>query len=241
MSDPDFPYLEAHQELSFPSAEDATAEGIVAAGGNLSPGMILSAYRQGIFPWFSEDDPILWWSPDPRCVLFTGKLHVSRSMSRVLRHRVFRFTLDQYFSGVIRSCASVPRPGQRGTWITGDMIEAYTKLYELGYAHSIEVWQDTTLVGGLYGLSLGGMFFGESMFSRATNASKAAFIVLARLLEAEGFDCLDCQLPTSHLASLGAEVIPRKEYLAFLKGSLNRKNITGSWDFLLTNHPGCVG
>ncbi len=229
MIDSRFPFLEVDEFFRFPPPEESTPEGIVALGGNLSPGMLVSAYSQGIFPWFSEGDPLYWWSPDPRCVLFPGKEHISGSMRRVLRKRLFHYSMDMDFRGVIEACARIPRPGQDGTWITPDMQEAYIALHQRGLAHSIEVWSGDGLAGGLYGISLGGMFFGESMFSRISNASKAAFIVLARILEAEDFDCLDCQLPTDHLARLGAQTVTREHYLRILKESLKRENRTGSW------------
>lgn len=234
MIDHQFPVLEVNETFRFPSPEGADAEGLLALGGNLSPGMLLSAYSQGIFPWFSEGDPLYWWSPDPRCVLYPKNIHISRSMHRVLNSRRFTFTMDRDFSGVIRGCAEAPRPGQDGTWITADMIDAYILLHERGYAHSIEVWQEGRLAGGLYGISLGGMFFGESMFSRVTNASKAAFITLAGVLEAEGFDCLDCQMPTPHLESLGAQPLSRADYLHLLRRSLEGDTKTGPWISLLS-------
>lgn len=229
MTDSLFPYLAADEFFQFPPPTVTTPEGIVAMGGNLSPGMLISAYRQGIFPWFSDGEPILWWSPDPRGVLFPEKVHTSRSMRRVFSRGTFRFSLDRAFRQVITACAATPRKDQDGTWITADMIEAYIRLHDLGIAHSIEVWDDGGLAGGLYGLSLGGMFFGESMFSRVTNASKAAFITLAKILAREGFDCLDCQLPTPHLESLGAEALSRTDYLELLGRSLNCSDRRGSW------------
>jgi leucyl/phenylalanyl-tRNA--protein transferase len=214
--DPDFPYLDEGARFSFPPPEKAEG-GIVAVGGNLSPGMLLSAYEQGIFPWYNPEDPILWQSPDPRFVLFPEKLHVSASMRKALRRGDFEFALDRDFAGVIRGCAAAERPGQRGTWITEDMIAAYTELHRLGWAHSAESYAGGELAGGCYGVRLGRVFFGESMFAKKSNASKAAFLRLAELLFAEGLAFIDCQVRTDHLASLGAEEIPRQAFLALLR------------------------
>ncbi|MFP4483638.1 MAG: leucyl/phenylalanyl-tRNA--protein transferase [Spirochaetota bacterium] len=232
MSD-DFPYLGEKDRFRFPDPEKATIEGIVAAGGNLSPGMLLSAYSQGIFPWFSEHDPILWWSPDPRFVLFPEKLHVSKSMRRFLKNTDFIITADTAFVDVVRACATVPRDGQDGTWITPEMENAYAELHRLGYSHSVEVWRCGELVGGLYGVSLGSIFFGESMFSHISNASKAAFIRLVRRLSEVDFDLIDSQVYTHHLEQLGAEEIPRSRYLDLLRRGLSRPTLKGSWRGLL--------
>jgi leucyl/phenylalanyl-tRNA--protein transferase len=229
----DFPYLGEEDRFRFPDPEKATLEGIVAAGGNLSPGMLLSAYSQGIFPWFSEHDPILWWSPDPRFVLFPEKLHVSKTMRKFLRRTDLAFTADTAFSEVIRACARVPRDGQDGTWITTEMEAAYAEMHTLGYAHSVEVWSGADLVGGLYGVSLGNIFFGESMFSHVSNASKAAFIRFVRRLTDLGFDLIDSQVYTNHLERLGAEEIPRSRYLELLRRGLTRPTLKGSWRGLL--------
>jgi leucyl/phenylalanyl-tRNA--protein transferase len=189
-------------------------------GGNLSPGMLLSAYEQGIFPWFGPEDPIFWHSPDPRFVIFPEKLHVSRSMEKILQRRAFEPALDRDFAAVIRSCAETGRAGQDGTWITNAMIRSYTELHRLGWAHSAESYQGGKLAGGCYGIRLGRAFFGESMFSRVSNASKAAFLTLARLLFADGVSFIDCQIPTEHLRSLGGEEISRREFLRLLKKAL---------------------
>ena len=191
--------------------------------------MLLSAYRQGIFPWFSADDPILWWSPDPRFVISFDEVHVSRSMERVLRRGTFEITLDADFAGVISGCASTPRPGQDGTWITEDMELGYRRLHELGYAHSCETWLDGALVGGVYGVSLGRIFFGESMFSRVSNASKAALISLCRFLDRQGFFLLDAQLHTPHVERLGGREIPRAEFLSVLRKGVAAPGMLGSW------------
>jgi leucyl/phenylalanyl-tRNA--protein transferase len=220
----ELPYLNETSSIRFPPVSSASPEGIVAVGGNLSPGVLLSAYRQGIFPWFSEGDPILWWSPDPRCVLFPGELHVSRSMQKLLRKNRFRVSLDTGFSSVIDGCRTAPRRGQRGTWITGAMRDAYVELHELGFAHSVEVWDGGMLCGGMYGVSLGSCFFGESMFSRVENASKIALIQLFRLME-----LLDCQVHSPHLESLGARQIPRHEFMDLLHGCLEHRTLRGNW------------
>jgi leucyl/phenylalanyl-tRNA--protein transferase len=179
--------------------------------------MLLSAYEQGIFPWYNPEDPILWQSPDPRFVIFPEKLHVSASMKKVLRRGKFTVTLNRDFSAVIRACAAVDRPGQDGTWITGDIISAYTELHRLGWAHSAESWLDGELAGGCYGIRMGRAFFGESMFARQDNASKAAFLTLAEDLFARGTAFIDCQIPTDHLRSLGGEEISRKDFLSLLR------------------------
>jgi len=222
-------YIDETTFVPFPPVSSSTPEGIVAVGGNLSPGMLLSAYRQGIFPWFSEGDPLLWWSPDPRCVLFPKEVHISRSMKKVLRRGTFSTSFDTCFHGVIAACRHAPRRGQDGTWITEAMQEAYTKLYELGFAHSIEVWDGERLAGGLYGVSLGNCFFGESMYCSVTNASKVALIQLAEALDRWGFDFLDCQVHSSHLESLGARQIPRDEFMGRLRECLRHETLRGSW------------
>jgi leucyl/phenylalanyl-tRNA--protein transferase len=229
------PYFDETAVISFPPVSSSTPEGIVAIGGNLSPGMLLSAYRQGIFPWFSEGDPILWWSPDPRCVLFPEEVHVSRSMAKLLRKQRFSISLDTRFREVITACSRVPRRDLAGTWITEDMRKAYIKLHELGFAHSIEVWEDKNLAGGLYGVALGSCFFGESMFSSVSNASKAALILLSSFLKARNFDLFDCQVYSPHLARMGAQQIPREEFLLRLKKSLTRDTLRGSWSGMLEN------
>nr|WP_052470283.1 leucyl/phenylalanyl-tRNA--protein transferase [Thiolapillus brandeum] len=205
----------------FPDPEKAeiNPDGLLAVGGDLAPERIVQAYRQGIFPWYDESQPILWWSPDPRMVLFPDELHVSRSMRKLLRRKKFSVTFDQAFGQVIRACAE-PRSHEPGTWLTQEMILAWEALHEQGIAHSVEAWRDGKLVGGLYGNALGSLFFGESMFSREANASKVAFICLVRSLVHSGYELIDCQVYTEHLASLGARMIPRKQFLARLKKSL---------------------
>ncbi len=224
-----FPWLGPEDHYEFPDYESADADGMIGVGGNLSPGMLLSAYRQGVFPWFNPDDPIIWWCPDPRFVLYFDEVHVSRSMARLLRHGSFRFTLDEAFEGVIHACADTPRRGQAGTWITEDMELGYRRLRELGFAHSCEVWNGDQLVGGLYGVSIGRMFFGESMFSHEDNASKAALITLSGFLQEHGFDMMDAQLHTPHVERMGGRAIPRSEFLQIVKMRVERPALNGSW------------
>ena len=214
---------------TFPPPERAMAEpnGLLAAGGDLTPARLLQAYRQGIFPWFAPGQPILWWCPDPRTVVRPADLHVSRSMGKVLRQGRLRVALDCDFPAVISACAA-PRAGASGTWITPKMQDAYIELHRMGHAHSVEVYQDDELVGGLYGIALGRVFFGESMFSRVDNASKVAFITLVRQLEAWGFALIDCQMPTDHLFSLGASSMPRADFCAEL-ARLCPPNSSSAW------------
>jgi leucyl/phenylalanyl-tRNA--protein transferase len=190
--------------------------GLLAAGGDLSPERLLNAYRHGIFPWFNEDDPILWWSPDPRMVLFPAEFKVSNSLRKTLHKDHFEVRTDTAFERVMRACAA-PREGQSGTWILEEMIAAYCELHRRGYAHSVETWMNGELVGGLYGMAIGSMFYGESMFSHRTDASKIAIAHLARQLERHGFGMIDCQMNTPHLASLGAREIPRDEFILRLQ------------------------
>lgn len=200
----------------FPPLEQALREpdGLLAVGGDLSVERLLAAYRRGIFPWFSRGDPILWWSPDPRYVLVPASIHVGRSLRRTLARGHFRFTIDAAFPAVIDACARAPRDGQRGTWITKSMRDAYVALHRAGHAHSVEAWLGEELAGGLYGVGIGRMFFGESMFARADDASKAAFVVLCRHLARWNFPLVDCQMETAHLARFGAGFIPRQEFAA---------------------------
>lgn len=202
------------KDLFFPSVDHADAHGLLAVGGDLSPDRLLLAYRNGIFPWYDDDDPILWWSPDPRMVLFLDELVVSKSMRNILNRGVFEVTFNKDFRGVITNCRAAKRKGQDGTWITDDIVEAYCHLFELGFARSVEVWHNGTLVGGLYGTDLGHVFCGESMFSKVSNASKVAFIALVSYLKTNNYKLLDCQLHNNHLASLGCREIPRKDFFA---------------------------
>jgi leucyl/phenylalanyl-tRNA--protein transferase len=204
------------RELYFPPVSYASPEGIVAIGGDLSVERLMLAYRNGIFPWFEDDEPILWWSPPQRMVLFFHELRISKSMRNILNRGMFKITFNTAFKDVIANCRTVKREGQQGTWITGEMQDAYVKLHELGFAKSVEVWQDGVLVGGLYGVDLGHVFCGESMFSKVSNASKVAFIALALKLQQQNYRLLDCQVYNDHLASLGAEEISREEFLKIL-------------------------
>ncbi len=226
--DYDFPWLDEHTRFTFPPVESATPEGIVGAGGNLSPGMLLSGYRQGIFPWYAPGEPILWWSPDPRAVILPDTLHTPKSMRRVLRRREFTLTVDREFEQVIVACATAERDHD-GTWITDEMVDAYARLHRLGYAHSVEAWQRSRLVGGLYGIGLGAAFFGESMFSSVPNASKAAFIPFAMALFSAGVRFIDSQVHTDHMARLGAVDIPRKRFMTLLQTALSVPDPKGPW------------
>jgi leucyl/phenylalanyl-tRNA--protein transferase len=218
--------------LCFPPLEDALVEpnGLLAAGGDLSPERLIKAYRCGIFPWFNKNETILWWSPDPRMVLFPNELKVSRSLNKTLEKRDYEIRVDSAFNQVMRACAA-PRKRQSGTWIHSDMISAYTILHEMGLAHSVETWIDGELKGGLYGITQGKMFFGESMFSKVNNASKIAFVHLVKQLEKWNYSMIDCQIKTAHLASFGAREIPRKEFSNRLKESVNYPNQIEKWNF----------
>lgn len=215
---------------SFPPVHTALREpdGLLAAGADLSLPRLLDAYRQGIFPWYSEDDPLLWWSPDPRMVLWLREFHLSRSLRRVLNSRRFRVTLDTAFGGVMHRCAE-PRDDEAGTWISGEMMAAYMGLAEAGHGHSVEVWDEEQLVGGLYGVALGRMFYGESMFSRRADASKVALATLVAQLQRWGFELIDCQMSTSHLASLGAREIPRAEFVTHVARLAAQSAVPSPW------------
>jgi leucyl/phenylalanyl-tRNA--protein transferase len=218
--------------LDFPDVTLALREpdGLLAVGGDLTPDRILSAYRRGIFPWYSDNQPILWWSPDPRTVLFPARLKISKSLRKTLRQGRFRVTMDHAFRRVIAACAA-PRPGSSGTWITQEMANAYGALHETGRTHSVECWLDDQLVGGLYGVSIGRVFFGESMFSRVSDASKVAFAWLVRQLKAWKIGLVDCQIYSAHLASLGAEEIPRADFVKYLDILCENEHIIRQWDF----------
>jgi leucyl/phenylalanyl-tRNA---protein transferase len=219
-------------DLRFPPVDFASPEGLLAMGGDLRAERLLGAYRHGIFPWYNEGQPILWWSPDPRAVLFPAQIKVSRSLRKAIRNGGFDVRLDTRFHDVMQACAQprVQHP-RGGTWITSQMLEAYTHLHELGYAHCVETWHDGELVGGLYGVALGGMFFGESMFSRRTDASKVALVWLARQLQRWEFRLIDCQLPSPHLVSLGAEEIRRSDFLDHLGVALRQTQRQSPWQF----------
>lgn len=222
------PWLE--HDTPFPPADHALRDpnGLLAAGADLSPERLLDAYRHGIFPWFNHGEPILWWSPDPRMVLLPGKMKVSRSLAKRLRRREFEVRADSAFADVMRACAA-PRDAQGGTWITAKMQRAYLRMHELGYAHSVECWQDDALLGGLYGMGVGRAFYGESMFSRRSDASKVALAHLVRYLDSRRFRVLDCQMSTTHLASLGAREIPRSQFVSGLREWTQQGDPPGKW------------
>ncbi len=222
------PIYQLDDRLLFPNPEGAE-EGIVAIGGDLSPQRLLLAYRSGLFPWFDEDDPIIWWCPDPRYLLFPAKFHVSRSFKRFLNKKKYRITFDEHFESVIENCSSIGRKDQDGTWITPEMKTAYMELHQLGFAHSVEVWHQDELVGGMYGVSIGKAFFGESMFSKLPNASKTALYYLSNLLSKKGLSFIDAQIHTPHMVSLGAEPIARSKFLYLLDHALQFQTWKGKW------------
>ncbi len=219
-------------QTPFPPPDSALTEpnGLLAAGADLSPKRLLTAYRQGIFPWFGPGEPILWWSPDPRMVLVPDEFRLSRSLAKRLRRRDYEVRVDTAFEAVMRACAE-PRPGQRGSWIVDEMIQAYCRLHALGYAHSIETWQGGELVSGLYGVAIGRMFYGESMFTRVTDGSKIAFAHLVAQLRRWDFGLIDCQMETAHLASLGARPISRQEFMLRLEMLVNLPGLPRPWRF----------
>jgi leucyl/phenylalanyl-tRNA--protein transferase len=223
------PIFRLPRDPVFPEPRHAEPDGLLAVGGDLSPRRLLTAYAAGIFPWYSDDTPILWWSPDPRLVLDPAALHVPRSLERTIRRGRYAVAADREFGRVIRRCAEKDRPGQRGTWITDEMIAAYDELHRLGYAHSFEAWQGGELAGGLYGVSLGDAFFGESMFADRPDASKVAFVHAIRWLERQGIRLVDCQVTTEHLARFGATEIARDEFLDRLERALEAPTRRGKW------------
>lgn len=226
------PVFQLDERLGFPPPQLADPDGLLAVGGDLRPERLLLAYATGIFPWPTEGFPLLWHSPDPRFVLSASKLHVGRSLRKAMRRRPYRFTLDTDFRGVISACAEVPRAGQRGTWITDDMVEAYVRLHQLGFAHSVEAWsREDELVGGLYGVSLGGAYFGESMFARQPDASKIGFVRLVAQLRHWGIELIDAQVHTAHLERFGAVHWPRAHYLEHLTEAMRRPTRRGPWRF----------
>lgn len=229
--EPVIPWL--NRDSPFPPLEFALEQpnGLLAVGGDLSPERLLTAYRRGIFPWYSDGDPILWWSPDPRMVLFPEELRVTRSLAKTLRNRAYEVRFDTAFDEVMAACAA-PRPDQPGTWITAEIREAYGALHALGYAHSVETWIDGELAGGLYGVALGRVFYGESMFANARDASKIAFVHMVEEVRARGFGIVDCQMHTEHLASLGAREIERDEFLLHLARLIDSQAPTGKWDLV---------
>ena len=215
--------------IDFPDPMESTSGGLVAFGGDLSPARLLEAYRRGIFPWYTKDQPILWWSPDPRLILIPGTFKVRKSFRKVLKNRGFEVRFDERFSEVISWCKTIPRKEQRGTWITDEVKEAYERLHALGYAHSVEVYLEGDLVGGLYGVSLGNAFFGESMFSRVKDASKVAFKALSDTLAWRGYDLIDCQMPTEHMKRLGAVEVSKLHFFGLLEQSLEMSTKIGKW------------
>jgi leucyl/phenylalanyl-tRNA--protein transferase len=219
------------EKLAFPPPHFAVKEGLLAIGGDLSRERLLLAYRSGIFPWYTEDEPPLWWSPDPRLVLYPDEVHVSKTLKKVLSKNTFRITMDREFDQVIKVCAESRKDKDEGTWLVDDMIEAYCDLHKAGYAHSVEAWQDEQLAGGLYGVSLGRSFFGESMFTRISNASNVALVTLAEQLKKLSFDLIDCQVTTAHLKRLGAREIPRSTFLRELRRSMEAPTMKGRWGF----------
>jgi len=225
------PVYQLTDNLIFPPPELAEKDGLLAIGGDLSPERLLLAYSSGIFPWFSEGDPILWWSPSPRLVIFPDEFKAPRRLGRLIRQKKYSITMDQAFRQVIKACATSAERGKKGSWITRDMIAAYCRLHDMGLAHSVECWQDEILAGGLYGISLGAFFFGESMFSRQANCSKIALVFLAEKLLQWNFDLIDCQMKTAHLLQFGAREIPGPEFQKLLAQSMSRPTQSGKWQF----------
>lgn len=216
-------------KITFPPPRFAAQDGLLAVGGDLSQERLLLSYSLGIFPWFSDEEPLLWWSPDPRLALYPEEIRVSKSLKKIIKQGIFRVTMDTAFERVITACAQIRLQQNEGTWIGKDMVEAYCKLHAAGYAHSVEAWHEGKLAGGLYGVSLGRCFFGESMFTYISNASKVAFVALIEHLKALSFDLIDCQVPTKHLISFGARKIPRNVFLKQLEKALTSPSIRGKW------------
>ncbi len=223
------PLFRLSHQVEFPPAWLARSDGLLCIGGDLSCERLLLAYRNGIFPWFSENEPILWWSPDPRLVLFPSQVTISRSLRKKIKKNQFQITVDQAFEHTIKACATPRKEPGEGTWLVDEMVDAYIALHSKGYAHSVETWYQGELVGGLYGISLGCSFFGESMFSRKSDASKIALVALARHLDTHGFDLIDCQVTTDHLCQMGAVEIPRHQFLDMLHRSILRKPAPDVW------------
>jgi leucyl/phenylalanyl-tRNA--protein transferase len=216
-------------EIKFPPAHLARKDGLLAVGGDLSQDRLLLAYKMGIFPWYSESEPILWWSPDPRLVLYPNEIKVSKTLKKVIQKDIFHITIDQAFNQVITSCARIRLQNNEGTWIVDDMIKSYCELHESGFAHSVEAWHEGELAGGLYGVSLGRCFFGESMFTRISNASNVAFVFLTEYLKKLSFDIIDCQVSTEHLINFGAREIPRNDFLKQLEKAFRFPTKRGRW------------
>jgi len=223
------PIFELSNNSSFPPPHFSERDGLLAVGGDLSQKRLLKAYYLGIFPWYSDPDPILWWSPDPRLVLFPNELNITRRLRRTMRSGRFRITMDTAFDRVISACAEIPRRHEKGTWITADMVAAYKRLHGSGFAHSVEAWSGGELAGGLYGVAIGRCFFGESMFSHASNASKVAFVSLVEYLRTQKFGVIDCQVATQHLKSFGAREIPRSDFLKILEKYREKPSLKGTW------------
>lgn len=226
------PIFRLTEEVVFPPPHLASEGGLLAVGGDLAPERLILAYVNGIFPWYSEGEPILWWSPDPRFVLFPDQLKISRSMRGLLKRNIFTVTFDTCFREVVAACQETRKGREEGTWITAAMTAAYIRLHELGLSHSVEAWREGTLAGGLYGVSLGKCFFGESMFTKVPNASKAALITLVKTLARYDFRLIDCQVYTGHLHSLGAEMMAREDFLQLLRKALDYETLRGNWRFL---------
>ena len=224
-------YLSENKQ-TFPPPFLADQTGLLAVGGDLSVQRLITAYSAGIFPWYNDDEPILWWSPDPRLVLFPDEIHISRSLAKAIRKNVYEISVDKAFRDVITKCRDVHTETKSGTWLVDEMLDAYVLLHELGYAHSVEAWKDEELVGGLYGVSIGKCFFGESMFSTVDNSSKVAFAVFTKWLATMGFEMIDCQVATKYLSSFGAREISRKEFLGLLSKTVVKPGIIGRWTSL---------
>jgi leucyl/phenylalanyl-tRNA---protein transferase len=223
------PIFRLSEKISFPPPHYAEPEGLLAVGGDLSQKRLLLAYRMGIFPWYSQGDPILWWSPDPRMVLYPDEIIISTRLRRVIRNNIFNITFDSAFDHVIQACAQTRVKENQGTWILDEMIDAYSSLHESGHAHSVEAWHEGNLAGGLYGVSIGGCFFGESMFTVIPNASKVALSALCEFLKRQLFDFIDCQIASGHLLRMGARTIPRSQFLKELERSLKKPTLRGRW------------
>jgi len=231
LNDLTMPVFLLSDTIEFPPPHLATEDGLLAIGGDLSQKRLLLAYRMGIFPWFSNNEPILWWSPDPRFVLYPHEIKISKTLKKVIKKDIFSVTMDLAFIEVINQCAHVRLQKNQGTWIVKDMIDAYCNLHESGFAHSVEVWLQGDLVGGLYGVSLGKCFFGESMFTLVSNASNVGLVKLVKYLKELSFDLIDCQVPTEHLTHFGARKIPRIRFLNQLEKSLNAPTLRGKWEY----------
>lgn len=225
------PVFHLSNDLVFPPAHLARNDGLLCVGGDLSPERLILAYRNGIFPWFSKGEPVLWWSPDPRLVLFPRKVSVSRSLAREIRKHRFTVTMDQAFDRVIQACADTPNRHDKETWLVDGMIPAYQRLHQMGIAHSVETWYGDDLASGLYGVSMGGVFFGESMFHRKSNASKVALVALCRQLTRWKYSLIDCQVATGHLVRMGAEEIPRSVFVNVIHRTAKQKTVKGPWSF----------